>query len=266
MSQEKKATLLGHLRELRQRLIKSVIAVAITTTVSFFYYKPIFDFLEYKLPALQPAFDFLTARINLLPPPTENIDLISITMTEGFGTIMKVCLVAGLIVAMPYLIYQFLMFVLPALTSHEKNMVFLVMPWVILMFIIGVSFGYFILIPPAANILLGISAEVSSPQIRISEYVGFVTRLLLVIGLVFELPVVTTFLARMGVVSSKWLAKRRRPAIIIAFVLAAIITPTFDPINQSLVALPLIILYEMGIWLAKLVDRKKAVAAAADNQ
>ncbi|MFH0941517.1 MAG: twin-arginine translocase subunit TatC [Chloroflexota bacterium] len=266
MSQEQKITLLGHLRELRQRLIKASVAVVITTTISFFYYKQIFDLLEYKLPLLKPVFDFLTTKIHLFPPPGD-INVIVITMTEGFGTIMKVCLAAGLIIAMPYLIYQLLMFILPALTPREKRTVLLMLPWITLMFAGGVAFSYFVLIPPAIKIMLGISAEVASPQIRISDYVSFVTRLLLAIGLVFEMPVVITFLARLGVVSSNWLAKQRRPAIIVAFVVAAIITPTFDPINQLLVAVPLVVLYEMSIWLAKLVEKKKsaAVAAKADS-
>jgi sec-independent protein translocase protein TatC len=90
-----------------------------------------------------------------------------------------------------------------------------------------------------------------------------VTRLILAIGLVFEMPVVTTFLARLGIVTSKWLADKRKTAIIFAFILAAIITPTFDPINQTLVAAPLIVLYEMSIWLAKLVQRKPTQAVAS---
>jgi sec-independent protein translocase protein TatC len=139
----------------------------------------------------------------------------------------------------------------------------LVLPWIALMFIGGVVFGYFVLIPPALKFLLTFGANIATPQIKVGNYIALVTRLLLSIGLVFELPVVTTFLARIGVVKAKWLADRRRPAIIIAFILAAAITPTFDPINQSLVAVPLIVLYELSIWLARLVQKKpKAVAAS----
>ena len=237
MSQEEKITLLGHLKELRQRLLKSAIVVLITTTISFFFAEKIFEIL--KMPA-------------------GDIDLIFINMTEGLGTYMKVSLLSGLILAVPYLVYHLLMFILPALTSSERKTVYFILPWITLMFIGGIAFGYFVLIPPATNFLLNpLSAEIAEPQIRVGNYVDFVTRLLLSIGLVFEAPVVTTFLARMGVINSEWLAKRRRMAIIFAFVLAAIITPTFDPVNQILVAVPLIILYEMSVWLAKLVERKK---------
>ena len=193
--------------------------------------------------------------------PAGDIELIFINMTEGLGTYMKVCLVSGIIAVMPYLVYQFFMFVMPALTSQERRRVFWILPWVTLMFAGGVAFGYYVLIPPATNFLLNFSADIAEPQIRVGNYVEFVTRLLLSIGLVFETPVVTTFLARLGIINSKWLAKRRRPAIIFAFVLAAIITPTFDPINQCLVALPIIVLYEASVWLAKLVEKKKADSA-----
>jgi len=236
MSDDQKLTVLGHLRELRQRLLKSVIAVVITTVVSFFFFNQILDFL--KLPA-------------------GDIELIFIEMTEGLGTYMRVCLVSGIILAMPYLMYHFLMFIMPALTRRERKMVFLILPWITLMFAGGVYFGYNYLIPPATKFLLSFSAEIAEPQIRIGNYVTFVARLLLAIGLAFELPVVTTFLARVGIISSKWLADRRRVMIIFAFILGAIITPTIDPINQSIVAGTLIILYEISIWLAKLVQRKE---------
>lgn len=236
MSDGEKLTFLGHLQELRQRLIKCVIAVLITTIISFVFAKWIFYFLIL---------------------PAEGINLIYVEMTEMIGTYMKVCLASGVILAMPYLTYQFLMFVSPALNRKEKKYVYLILPWVALMFIGGVVFGYFILIPPAAKFLITFGSDIADPQIKIGNYISVVTRLLLAIGFVFEMPVVTTFLARIGVLKPGWLEGKRKIAIIFAFILAAIITPTFDPINQSLVAVPLIVLYEMCIWLAKLVQRKE---------
>jgi len=236
MSDDKKLTVLGHLGELRSRLIKCVIAVAITSLISFIFAKQIFD---------------------ILILPAGEIDLIYIEMTEMIGTYMRVSLASGIILAMPYLIYQLLMFISPALTHKEKKYVYLILPWVTLMFVGGVAFSYFILIPPATKFLITFGSDIATPQIKIGNYISIVTRLLVAIGLVFELPVLTTFLARIGVITPKWLADKRKLAIIFAFILAAIITPTFDPINQSLVAIPLIILYEMSIWLAKLVHRGK---------
>jgi len=237
MSNDKKVSLLQHLKELRQRLIRSVIAVLITSAISFIFAKQIFY---------------------ILILPTEGINLIYIEMTEMIGTYMKVCLASGIILAMPYLIYQAIMFVSPALTRKEKKMVYLVLPWIALMFAGGVAFGYFILIPPATKFLLTWPGGIATPQIKIGNYISIITRLLLAIGFVFEMPVVTTFLARLGVITPKWLASKRKIAIVFAFILAAIITPTFDPLNQTLVAAPLVVLYEMSIVLAKLVARKKA--------
>ena len=237
MSQDKSLTVLGHLAELRQRLVKSVIAVAITSILAFIFRDQILKIL------IAPA------------PP--NIELIYIEMTEMIGTYMRVSLVSGIIVAMPYLTYHLFMFVSPALTSKEKRRVYLILPWVALMFAAGVAFGYFILVPPATKFLITFGSEIATPQIKIGNYISIVTRLLLGVGLVFELPVVTTFLARLGIITPKWLSDKRKLAIIFAFILAAIITPTIDPVNQSLVAVPLIVLYEMSIWLAKLVQKRE---------
>ena len=242
MSSNDKLTVLSHLYELRDRLIKSVIAIAVASVIAFVFA----DWIFY-----------------ILTLPAGDIPLIYIEMTEMLGTYMRVSLVAGIALAMPYLVYQVIMFVSPALTPREKKYVYLVLPWIGLMFIGGVVFGYFVLIPPALKFLLTFGANIATPQIKVGNYIALVTRLLLSIGLVFELPVVTTFLARIEVVKAKWLADRRRPAIIIAFILAAAITPTFDPINQSLVAVPLIVLYELSIWLARLVQKKPKEAAAS---
>jgi len=231
-----KLTLLGHFQELRKRLIRSIIAVAIAAMLSFIFY----DWIFY-----------------ILILPAEGINLIFIEMTEMIGTIMRVCLASGLILTMPYLTFQAIMFISPALTDKEKRYLYLILPWIALMFLAGVVFGYFILIPPATKFLLTFGSNIATPQIKIGNYIAIITRLLLAIGLVFEMPVVTTFLARIGIVKPKWLADKRKIAIIFAFIVAAIITPTFDPINQSLVAVPLIVLYEMSIWLAKLVYRRK---------
>ncbi len=237
---DKKLTVIGHLSELRKRLIRIVIAIAITTAISFAFYDRIFQ---------------------ILILPTEGIKLIYVEMTEMLGTITRVCLASGIVLAMPYIIYQVIMFIAPALTAQEEKRLYLVLPWVTLMFAGGVAFGYFVLIPPATKFLITFGSEIATPQIKIGNYISIITRLLLTIGLVFELPVLTTFLARIGIIKAKWLASKRRVAIIFAFILAAIITPTFDPINQSLVAIPLIVLYEMSIWLARIFQKRTAGAA-----
>ncbi len=233
---EPKLTLLGHIQELRKRLVRSVIAVVIGIIISFIFWKWIF---------------------HILILPAQNINLIFIELTEMIGIVMKVCLGAGLIIAMPYLTLQAILFIRPALTRKEAGYVYLALPWVTVMFLGGVAFGYFVLIPPAIQFLYSFGSDIATPQIIIGNYISIVTRLLLAVGLVFEMPVLSTFLARIGVIKPEWLAAKRKPAIIGAFILAAVITPTFDPINQALVAVPLIVLYEMSIWLARLVYRRK---------
>jgi sec-independent protein translocase protein TatC len=236
MSDEKKLGILDHLRELRKRLLWSVLAVAITTTVCFFFIEDI---------------------IEILKEPAGNINLVFIEMTEGFTTYLKVSLMAGVVLAMPFLIYQFLMFVIPALTRQERRMVYIILPVITVMFAGGILFGYFFLIPPATGFLLNFGTELAEQQIRISNYIDFITRLLVAIGILFELPVLTSFLARMGVITAKWLADRRKMVIIFSFVVAAIITPTPDVFNQSIVAGTMIVLYELGILLARLIQRRR---------
>jgi len=233
---ETKLSLLGHFQELRKRLIRSVIAVAVAAAISFVFWKWI---------------------LYILILPAGDINLIFTELTEMIGTIMRVCLASGLVLATPYVTIQAILFIRPALTKKEERYVYIILPWIALMFAGGVVFGYFILIPPAIGFLYTYGGDIATPMIKIGNYISIITRLLIAIGLVFELPVVTTFLARMGILSPQWLAGKRKIFIIVAFILAAIITPTFDPINQSLVAIPLIILFEMSIWLAKLVYRKK---------
>ena len=235
---EKRLSVVGHLVELRKRLIRSVIVIVVASILCFIFYNQIFDILIY---------------------PAQDINLIFIEMTEMLGTIMRVCLFSGIALTIPYLTYEVIMFVSPALTRREKKYVYIILPWIALMFAAGVIFAYYILVPRITLFLTTFGSDIATPQIKIGNYIAVVTRLLLAVGLVFEMPVLTTFLARLGILKPKWLSDKRKIAIVLAFILAAMITPTIDPINQSLVALPLIVLYEMSIWLAKLVYKKEPV-------
>jgi sec-independent protein translocase protein TatC len=237
MSEEKKLTFMGHIRELRGRLAWSVLALGITTIIAFVFADKIFHFL------IAPAGD---------------IHLIYTEMTEMFSAYMIVSLAGGFVLAMPFFVYQIVMFVSPALTRREKKYVYIALPWITLMFLGGVAFGYFILLPPAMKFLITFGSDIATPQIKIGNYITLVTRLLVAIGAVFETPVIITFLSSLGIVSPQWLSHIRKWAYIGAFILAAIITPTMDPINQSLVAAPLIVLYEISIILSKIVYRRRA--------
>lgn len=235
MSASKSEGISLHLEELRRRLIICLIAIAAGVIVSFAFADQLFA---------------------ILIRPAGGVSLIFVEVTEMLSTYMQVCLIGGIIISMPVLIYELMTFVTPALTAREKKYVWIILPFIILMFAGGVLFAYFVLIPPAMQFLLSFGANIATPQIRIGNYISLVSRLLLAIGLVFETPVITTFLARLGILSWKWLAKQWKWAVILAFVLGALITPTLDPVNQTLVALPLIVLYLLSILLAWLVEKR----------
>lgn len=235
MSERVQRTLWDHLNELRQRLIICLVAVAAGIIISFIFADQVF---------------------RILLVPAGKVNLVFIDVTEMLGTYMQVSLICGSILAMPVVVYHVIMFVSPGLTAKEKKYVWMILPWIFIMFLAGVAFSYFILLPPAMTFLLSFGADIAVPQIRISNYISLIGRLLLASGLIFETPVITTFLSRLGIINSSWMALQRKWAVILAFILGALITPTIDPVNQTLVALPLIVLYEMSIWLAKLVERR----------
>ena len=236
---EQKLTILGHLKELRRRLTWSAVAVAVGFVICFIFRDWLFYILEY---------------------PASGLDFYYFQMTEPMSTIMMVCFAGGMILAMPVMVYHGIMFVAPALTRHEKNMVLLIIPWIFLMFLIGVAFGYFMLAPWTIWFLSSFGAGIAEYYPGMSNYISFMAKLLLMTGLVFEMPVISTFLARIGVLKPEWLSSKRSIAIIVAFIAAAIITPP-DPITQVILAIPLILLYELSILLAKFVYRRKQQAA-----
>lgn len=243
VNQEKRLTLLGHLQELRQRLIYSTLFLIITIGVSFYFAEQIFDFL-----------------LSEVPP---DVPVIYTEVAEKISIYMKVCLYSGIVLALPFIIYQMVMFIRPALTRKERGYLYLLLPAVLLFFLGGAAFAYYVFLPRALDFLLGGSylSEVQ-PYIKIGDYISFVVQIVFYMGLVFELPVIAFFLAKIGVVSHQWLAKQRKWAFVLAFVLAAIITPTPDPINQTIVAVPIVLLYELSIWLAWFARRKPAAAPA----
>ena len=235
-----------HLEELRRRLTIAALATLVTTIVAFVFYKQI---------------------LNLLIRPSEleaatggEAGLVFVEVTEMLAVTVKVSLVSGLVMAFPIILSQIIMFAAPGLTPKEKRYLFLSMPGVVLSFAAGVAFGYFMLIPPAISFLVNWGGDIATPMIRIGNYVNVMVMLLFWMGVVFETPVVMFLLAKLGIVSARRFARWRRYWVVVAFILGALITPTFDPVNQSLVAAPLIVLYEAGIWLAKLATRGRPEA------
>jgi sec-independent protein translocase protein TatC len=197
--------------------------------------------------------------------PVPGIKLVYTEITEMLGTYFKVMLVIALILVLPYLTYRIVHFVRPALTENERRYVYVLLPTVVICFLIGAAFAYFVLLPPALNFLFTFGSDIAEPMIKVGNYVSVVTTLLFWIGICFEIPIIMFFLTKIGIIQPKWLSKFRKGAYLIAFILGAFITPTSDPVNQALVAIPIIVLYEFGIILAKLAKRNKGIPDAADG-
>ena len=213
------------------------LAVIITTGIAFAFHQQILSLL------MAPAQGF-TDIPNEKPIYTD--------LTEFIGIAMKASLLVGIFSALPFVLFQAVMFVAPGLTPKERRYLYALVPLMLLSFIVGAAFGYRVLFPPAVHFLLSFGSDVATPFIRIGNYVNLMISLLFWMGVMFETPVVLFFLAKIGVVTPQFLAKNRRYALVIAFILGALITPTFDPINQALVAVPVYFLYEISIWLTKL--------------
>ena len=170
---------------------------------------------------------------------------------------LKLSLVAGLLLASPVIFYQLWRFIAPGLYQHEKRVVLPFTLFSSLFFFGGAAFGYFVVFPPAFKFLLGYSNDFLSPMPTVKEYFSLCLRLLLAFGVIFELPIFMVLLAKMGVVNAAFLNRHRKYAILLSFVIAAILTPTPDVINQCLMAFPLIVLYEVSIGAVWLLGRKR---------
>ncbi len=236
-----------HLRELRRRLIISVLAVLAGAIIGFVFYKPLVELL------MRPG-----------PFDVENgPQLVFIHVTEMLGVTVKVSLVAGFVIAFPVVLYQVVRFVAPGLTSRELRYLVAFLPASMVCFVSGCAFAYFVLLPPAMDFLLWFGSELAEPMIRIGHYINVTVMLLFWMGIVFETPLVMFLLAKLGIVTARGFSRWRRYWLVLAFILSALITPTADPLNQALVAAPLIVLYELGVLLAKLARRGKAASPAS---
>ena len=248
MLEDEKLPFTSHLEELRKRLITCFISIGVGFAISFGFKERLFKIL------VQP----------LIKVMEEGETLIYTGLPEAFFTYLKVAFLSGLIVASPVILYQFWMFVAPGLYKNERR---LMTPIVLLssfFFIGGALFGYFIVFPWGFKFFLGFASETVRPLPSMKEYFGFSAKLLLAFGLVFELPLVITFLAKLGIVSVEFLKKNRKYALLLFFAGAAILTPP-DVITQVMMALPLMVLYEISIIGARIFGKKKAKTEEAEQ-
>jgi sec-independent protein translocase protein TatC len=238
-----KMPFLEHLGELRVRIMRSLYALLAALLIAFPFSERITDFLARPVTKL-------------------GYKLVFTAPAEAFWVQMKVALITALFIASPAILWQVWAFIAPGLHTHERKYA---APFVIvgsLMFIAGGAFSLLVVTPYAIAFLLSYARDTLQPMITLENHVGFILKFTLAFGLVFELPLLLTILSRMGLVTPKTLARNRKYAILGAFIAGAILTPTPDAFNQTLMAGPLILLYEVGIVCARVFGRKRATAVA----
>ena len=229
-----------HLEELRSRLIKCFIALGLSTLIVYFFSEKIFQILT------NPLIDVM--------PPGET--LIFTNLPEAFFTYLKVSLLAGFFLALPVILYQIWSFISPGLYKGEKKHIFPFVIFSTIFFVGGSLFGYFIVFPIGFKFFLGFSSEYVRPLPSIREYLSFSSKLLLAFGIIFELPIFAVFLAKIGIIDAQFLSAKRRYGILLIFILGAILTPP-DVVTQIMMALPLMLLYELSILMIKVFVKKK---------
>jgi sec-independent protein translocase protein TatC len=239
MDEQEKIPFTAHLEELRKRLIVCFTAVGIGFVLSYGFKEKLFQILTRPLISVMQTGD----------------KLIFTGLPEAFFTYLKVAFLSGIILAAPVIFYQFWMFVAPGLYDKEKRLMAPIVFLSTFFFVGGAFFGYFIVFPFGFKFFLGFASEIIRPLPSMREYLSFASKLLLAFGLVFELPLIITFLARLGMVSVSFLKKNRKYALLLFFVGAAILTPP-DVVTQIMMALPLIVLYEISIIGARIFGKK----------
>ena len=240
---------ISHLEELRSRLLRVIIAVGVLFVICYFFKKKLFEILTIPLAVAMP----------------ENGTMIFTNLPEAFFTYLKVAFFGAIFLASPYIFYQIWKFVSPGLLKSEKKYVFPFIFFSVTFFMGGSAFAYYVVFPFGFKFFLAFSTDFIKPMLSIKEYLSFSFKLLLAFGIIFELPIFMFFLSMAGVVDSKMLTTKRRYAILLIFVIAALFTPP-DIVTQVLMALPLMLLYEVSVWVVKLGEKKASEKEVSENE
>ena len=233
-------TFLEHLDDLRKRLFYSFLAIIFTIFPAWFFHEQIFEILAFP--------------VNQYLPEGESLAFTK--LTEPFMVYIKVSFLAAFFVISPFLFFQFWKFIAPGLYQKEKKYVFPFVFFTTVFFAAGGIFAYYVVFPFACRFFLGMGADFQ-PVIKMDEYFSLAIRVILGIALVFEMPTLVFFLSRMGLITAKWMVKKFKYAVLAIFIIAAIITPTPDPITQSIVAVPMLALYGLSILIAFISEKKR---------
>jgi sec-independent protein translocase protein TatC len=263
-SGEKEMPFLEHLEELRWRIFKSLIAMVIFSVISFVYIDQIFFWL------VKPYNEALAIALEKNPglSAQNTPHLVFLNPTGGFMIYLKLAFSVGLLASLPVIFYHLWKFIAPGLLANERRVAPLIVFFTTLCFLAGGSFCYFVVLKYGLGFLLSFQTPTLVPMISIEEYFGLVATLILVFGLVFEMPVLAYFLTRIGLLTPEFLRQKRRYGIVTIFIVAAIVTPSVDAFTQILLAAPLLVLYEISIWVSRIalpVEMKKAIKEAVAN-
>jgi sec-independent protein translocase protein TatC len=235
---EKEMTFLEHLEELRWRIIYSIIGIVVGTIIAWIFV----DFLV-DVVLLKPAKDAGAVLQNLRP----------------FGQLflfMQIAIMVGIVISIPNIFYQFWKFISPALRKHERRYIFWVVVFSSVCFLAGIAFAYFVMLPLTLKFAAQFGSETIKNEFAIDEYMSIIISVMLAAGLIFELPMISFFLSKLGILKPSYMKKYRRHAIVIIMVAAAFLTPGADPVSQIVLAVPLVLLYEISIFISKISQKK----------
>jgi sec-independent protein translocase protein TatC len=262
-SLEGEMSFFDHLEALRWHLIRSALAIVVFTILAFSFYSWIYD----NIIMAPSKSDFWTFRMMCdlgkilhrdMCPGKININLINTEMAGQFTLQIDSSLMIGLVLGIPYLLYEIWLFVKPALHEKEKKAASGFVFYASILFMCGVLFGYFVITPISLNFLAGYTVSASIQNLfSIDSYISSVSTLTIATGLVFELPILVYILANLGILTPKFMKESRRYAIVIILIVAAVVTPTPDMLTMTVVAIPLFLLYEFSIGVASAVQKRK---------
>jgi len=238
LTEDKPINILDHFKEIKKRLIRYFIFLGIFTVTSLVFFKQL---------------------LNLFIEPANNIfinngiegSIVFGRVTEAWGAAARTSIILGFSISIPFLLYEIIMFLRPGLIGREKIYVYFLIPICFIFFILGALFGYFFVIPNALNFLINFGDDIAQPMINIGPLTSLMFSLMFWMGIIFQIPIIMFLLGSLGIISHNTLSKYRRWIILIAFIMGALITPTVDPITQVTVALPIIILFELGLLLIR---------------
>jgi len=237
---EREMPFLDHLEELRWRLLKSIISVFVMMVICFFFSDYILELLLFPGKQIEP------------PVPLQVLKVQTVFIIK-----LEIALVAGIIFSLPVIFFQLWQFLMPGLLAGERKLIPVIVFFSVLCFLAGGAFAYFIIIPYALQFFLSLAPIDIQNNIALDFYIGFLLRLIFVFGIVFELPMLSLVLSKIGLITPEFMRKYRKYAIVGAFILGALLTPP-DPTTQVLLALPIVILYEVSIYIAKIFGTKRA--------